>query len=45
MCWAIECLKKTNKPVVAMMNIGGMGDRTGVPTADCALKMAEAGMV
>ena len=26
-----------------MMNIGGMGDRTGIPTADCALKMAEAG--
>jgi len=42
-CWAIECLKKTKKPVVAMMNIGGMGDRTGISTADCALKMAEAG--
>ena len=42
-CWAIECLKKTKKPVVAMMNIGGMGDRIGISTADCALKMAEAG--
>ena len=44
MCWAIESLKKTNKPIVAMMNIGGMGDRTGISTADCALKMADAGM-
>jgi len=43
MCWAIESLKETGKPVVAMMNIGGMGDRTGISTAQCALKMAKAG--
>ncbi|XP_065061320.1 betaine--homocysteine S-methyltransferase 1-like [Rhopilema esculentum] len=43
MCWAIEALKKTKKPVVAMMNIGGMGDRNGVSTGDCAVAMAKAG--
>ena len=44
MCWAIESLKRTNKPIVAMMNIGGMGDRSGVSTPECAVRMAEAGM-
>eukprot|EP00794_Sanderia_malayensis_P014943 gene14943-16484_t len=43
-CWAIETLKKANKPVVAMMNIGPMGDAsTSMTTGQCAVKMAEAG--
>ena len=41
--WAIESLKMFDKPIVAMMNIGGNGDRVGVSTADCAVRMAEAG--
>ena len=43
MCWAIEALKIANKPIVAMMNIGGMGDRNGVSTGDCAVAMAKWG--
>ncbi|XP_065061254.1 S-methylmethionine--homocysteine S-methyltransferase BHMT2-like isoform X1 [Rhopilema esculentum] len=43
MCWAIEALRKANKPIVAMMNIGGMGDRNGVSTGDCAVEMAKWG--
>ena len=43
-CWAIEALKETGKPIVAMMNIGSYGDGNGISTGDCAVKMAEAGM-
>eukprot|EP00794_Sanderia_malayensis_P015198 gene15198-16767_t len=43
-CWAIETLKKANKPIVAMMNIGPMGDASSaMTTGQCAVKMAEAG--
>ena len=45
MCWAIEALKKTGKPIVAMMNIGSYCDGDGISAGDCAVKMAEAGMM
>jgi len=41
--WAIEICKKTGKPVAATMCIGPNGDMAGVPTGECAVRMAKAG--
>eukprot|EP00112_Aurelia_sp_Birch-Aquarium-sp1_P002081 Seg1226.9 transcript_id=Seg1226.9/GoldUCD/mRNA.D3Y31 product="Betaine-homocysteine S-methyltransferase 1" protein_id=Seg1226.9/GoldUCD/D3Y31 len=43
-CWAIETLKQSGKPVIASMCIGEFGDwESNVSTGDCAVKMAKAG--
>lgn len=41
--WAIEVAKETGKPVAATMCMGPTGDETGVPVAECAIRMAKAG--
>ncbi|XP_033634391.1 betaine--homocysteine S-methyltransferase 1-like [Asterias rubens] len=41
--WAVEELKKTNKPVAASLCIGPEGDLHGVSAGDCAVKLAKAG--
>ena len=41
--WAIEAAKTFGKPVAASMCIGPRGDKKGVPTGECAVRMAKAG--
>ena len=41
--WAVEELKTTGKPVAITLGIGPSGDRAGVPTGECAVKLAKAG--
>ena len=36
--WAIELALRYDKPVAATMCIGPMGDKTGVPPGDCAVR-------
>ena len=41
--WAIKEALETGKPVVASMCIGPYHDLNGVPTGECAVRMAKAG--
>lgn len=41
--WAIEVCKESGKPVAANMCIGPEGDMHGIPTGECAIRMARAG--
>ncbi len=41
--WAIETMKDYNIPVACTMRICGIGDKDGVSTEECAVRMAEAG--
>ncbi|XP_078580837.1 betaine--homocysteine S-methyltransferase 1-like isoform X1 [Branchiostoma floridae x Branchiostoma japonicum] len=41
--WAIEAMKAAGKPVACTMRIGPKGDQNGVPTGECAVRMAKAG--
>jgi len=41
--WAIELCRKYNKPIAATMAIGPKGDRSGVSSGECAVRMAKAG--
>ncbi|XP_064607668.1 betaine--homocysteine S-methyltransferase 1-like [Liolophura sinensis] len=41
--WAVEVCKESGMPVAANMCIGPDGDMHGVPTGECAIRMARAG--
>ncbi|CAH1241951.1 BHMT [Branchiostoma lanceolatum] len=41
--WAIELLKSTGKPVACTLRTGPVGDNSGVPAGECAVRMAKAG--
>ena len=41
--WAVKEALETGKPVVASMCIGPYHDLNGVPTGECAVRMAKAG--
>ncbi|XP_078660797.1 betaine--homocysteine S-methyltransferase 1-like [Branchiostoma floridae x Branchiostoma belcheri] len=41
--WAIELLKSTGKPVACTLRTGPVGDNSGVPPGECAVRMAKAG--
>ena len=42
--WAIEIAKESKLPVAATMCIGPISDMAGVPTGECAVRMAKAGL-
>ena len=41
--WAVEVLKTTGKPVAITLGVGPKGDNAGVPTGECAVRLAKAG--
>ena len=41
--WAVEVLKESGLPVAATLAIGPEGDVHGVPTGECAVRLAKAG--
>ena len=41
--WAVEVLKTTGKPVAITLAVGPKGDHAGVPTRECAVRLAKAG--
>ena len=41
--WALEAARETGKPVAATMCVGPHADMNGVPTGECAVRMAKAG--
>ena len=43
--WAVEVLRTAGKPVMATLCIGPRGDIDGVPAGECAVRLANAGMV
>ena len=42
--WAVEVMKSTGKPVAITMQIGPKGDMQNVPSGECAVRLARAGM-
>lgn len=43
--WAVEVLKESGLPVAASLCIGPESDIHGVPTGECAVRLAQAGTV
>ena len=42
--WAVEACKATGKPTAVSMCIGPQGDMHGIPTGECAVRLAHAGI-
>lgn len=41
--WAVESCKATGKPTAVSLCIGPQGDLHGIPTGECAVRLAHAG--
>lgn len=42
--WAVESCKATGKPTAVSLCIGPQGDLHGIPTGECAVRLANAGI-
>lgn len=42
--WAVESCKATGKPTAVSLCIGPQGDLHGIPTGECAVRLAHAGI-
>ena len=42
--WAVEVCKATGKPTAVSLAIGPQGDFHDVPTGECAVRLARAGI-
>lgn len=42
--WAVETCKATGKPTAVSLCIGPQGDMHGIPTGECAVRLAHAGI-
>lgn len=42
--WAVESCKATGKPTAVSLCIGPEGDLHGIPTGECGVRLARAGM-
>lgn len=42
--WAVETCKATGKPTAVSLCIGPQGDLHGIPTGECAVRLAHAGI-
>ena len=42
--WAIEVMKRLNKPIASTLCIDKQGDQNGVSLQECAVRLAKAGI-